>query len=44
MGPALRVADYLYLIKRETCFDFAMIGCDTRVEIDQTVPKSTTEP
>ena len=40
MGPALRVEDYLYLIKREVTslkhgFNFAMIGCEIHVEIGQ---------
>ena len=49
IGPALRVKDYAYLNRRrkhkfETCFNFAMIGCEIHVEIGQTLPKSTAEP
>ena len=49
MGPALRVKDYSYLNRRtrhksETCFNFAMIGCEIHVEIGQKLPKSTSEP
>ena len=49
IGPALGVKDYSYLNRRrkdksETCFNFAMIGCEIHVEIGQKLPKSTAEP
>ena len=49
MYPALRVKEYLYLIKRkghkaETCFNLAMIGCEMHVKIGQKLPNSTEEP
>ena len=49
IGSALRVKDYSYLNRRrkhksETCFNFAMIGCEIHVEIGQNLPKSTAEP
>ena len=49
MYSALRIKEYLYLIKRkrhksETCFNFAMIGCEIHVEIGKKFPKSTAEP
>ena len=49
MCPALRVKEYLYLIKRkrhksETCFNLAIIGCGTHVKIGQQLPKCIEEP
>ena len=49
MYPALRVKEYLYLIKRkrhktETCFDLAMIGGEMHVKMGQKLPNSTEEP
>ena len=49
IGHALRVKDYSYRNRRrkhksETCFNFAMTGCDIHVEIGKKLPKSTAEP
>ena len=49
MYPALRVKEYIYLIKRkryktETCFNLAMIGCEMHVKIGQKLPNCTEEP
>ena len=43
IGPALRVKDYSSLNRRrkhksETCFNFAMIGCEIHVEIGLKLP------
>ena len=49
MYPALKVKEYLYLIKNkrhktETCFNLAMIGREMHVKIGQKLPNSTEEP
>ena len=49
MCPALRDKEYLYLIKRkrhtsETCFTFAIIGCEMHFKIGQELSKSIEGP